>query len=104
VHAAVLFSMAEAASAQALLNHFPDLADSAVPLLRASANKCRRPADADHALIAQGKIAAKQACTFRQHSSDRGLARIGIEITVTVTEADQEVFRGAFSWFVTTRG
>ena len=97
VHAAVLYGIAEAASGQCLLSHFPDLTGSAVALLRSSTVKYRNPASADVSLIAIGNLddAAADRCRSQLAARGRGL----VDITVSVRQADVELLTGTFRWF-----
>lgn len=99
VHAAVLFGVAEAASGQCLLSHFPGLTGSAVVLLRSSSVKYRNPAAADITLIATGNLddGAADRCRSQLATRGRGL----VDITVSVRQAEVELLTGTFRWFAT---
>ena len=97
VHAAVIFAAAEAASGQAPLDHFADLAESAMLVLRSSTTKYRAPAVAGGPLTAQAHIGAEAVDAFRRQLASRGRALI--EVTAGVVQDGQDVFRGTYTFF-----
>ena len=99
VHATVLYGVAEAASGQCLLMRFPSLADSSLAVLRSSSVKYRRPAAPDCRIDARGTLPDEAAARFFTALTSRG--RASVEIDVSVTQDDMELFRGTFVWFVT---
>lgn len=101
VHAAVIYGVAEAASGHCLAAQFPDLVDSTVAVLRNSSAKYRRPALADGAIHARGALAEQSAVKFRERLTLRGRASVDVE--VSVTQNDAELFTGTFGWFVAAR-
>jgi len=101
VHAAAVYGLAEAASGQCLLGRFPDLVDSHVAVLRSAAVKYRRPAAADAQLRARGALDEETAVAAQEKLDARGRATVDVE--VSVTQNDTEVFSGTFRWFVAAR-
>ena len=97
IHATVIFGIAEAASGNLLLQRFPELEGSYVALLRESTTKFRRPADSSAELSAIGTLSDDEATQFLTTLESRG--RATIEISVSVTQSDTEVFIGIFKWF-----
>ena len=98
VHATVIYGVAEAASGQCLLNRFPSLVGSFVAVLRNSAVKYRRPASPDGDIHARGTLSEESAVRFFERLTARGRASVDIE--VSVTQQDTELFTGTFGWFV----
>ena len=100
VHAGVLYTVGEAASAHCLISRFPELSDSAVAVLRTATVKYRKPAVGR--LCGVSKIASGDEEEFRHRfeKSGRGL----IKIVTSVMQGELEIMSGAFTWFVTRRG
>lgn len=97
VAAAAQFSLAEVASGQWLLNHFPDLAAHAIPMLRKSNVRFRTPA--------VGRIRARtttpptEAAEIRARllSNRRTTCVIHVEV---VTDDETITMQGDFEWFL----
>jgi acyl-coenzyme A thioesterase PaaI-like protein len=102
VHATVIYGLAEAASGQCLAARFPRLADSYVAVLRSSSAKYRRPASPDGEIHARGTLSEESAVKFYERLTSRGRASIDIE--VSVTQNDTELFTGTFGWFAAAVG
>jgi hypothetical protein len=100
-HATVIYGIAEAASGHCLLARFPGLVDSLVAVLRSSSAKYRRPASPDGEIRAWGDLSEAAAAKFYERLTSRGRASVDIE--VTVTQGDTELFGGTFGWFVSAR-
>lgn len=96
IHAAVLFSVAEAASAQALLQAFPHLAEKASALLRTARVKYRRPATAAIHGTASIDRAVAQACVNRFENKGMALANVA----ASVFQDQVEVLSARFTWCV----
>jgi acyl-CoA thioesterase len=101
VHATVVYGVAEAASGHCLLARFPGLVDSSVAVLRSSSAKYRRPASPDGDLHAWGTLSEESAVKFYEKLAARGRASVDIE--VSVTQDDTELFTGTFGWFVAAK-
>ncbi len=97
VHATVVYGVAEAAAGQCLFEHFSDIADSYRVVLRSSNAKYRRPALMGADLRAAGTVAAADAAAFNQVLRSRG--RASLEVSVSVTQDETELFVGKFCWF-----
>jgi len=100
VHATVIFGIAEAASGSVLLYRFPELSDTYVALLRESSVKFRRPANSDADILGTGTI-KDNGGKFLETLESRG--RATIEIAVSVTQNEIEIFAGIFKWFAAAK-
>jgi acyl-coenzyme A thioesterase PaaI-like protein len=96
IHAAVAFSVAEAASAQALLAAFPQFAETATAVLRSVRLKYKRPATGAIYATASVDDAAAQACRARFES--KGLALVNV--AASVFQDNVELLSGRFTWCV----
>ena len=101
IHATVLFGVAEAAAGQCLLTRFPDLVPSFVAVLRGATIKYRRPATGRSPIHGTGLLSDTDARAFMDTLQSRG--RATIDITVSVSQNDTEVFTGVFTWFASRR-
>ena len=101
VHATVIYGVAEAASGHCLLARFPSLVGSFVAVLRNSSAKYRRPASSDGDIRAWGTLSETSAVKFYERLTSRGRASVDIE--VSVTQNDTELFTGTFGWFVAAK-
>lgn len=101
IHAAVIFSVAEAAAGQCLLQRFPDLTHSFVTVLRSTETKYRRPAFVDSPLRGTGKLGDVEAAEFVRSLQTRGRAMV--DVFAYVIQNDQETFSGTFTWFVASK-
>lgn len=97
IHAAVVYAVAEGASGHFLLQRFPEVAESFGAVLRGSTAKYRRPANLDSPLCGLGSLNEDDATSFLKTLHSRG--RASIEVAVSVTQKDTEVFTGKFNWF-----
>ena len=95
-----MFGVAEAASGQCLVSRFPELTTSYGALLRSSTVKYRRPATEESDLQAIGTFSDEVAARFMEKLTARG--RAAVDVDVSVTQADVEVFTGTYAWFVAT--
>jgi acyl-coenzyme A thioesterase PaaI-like protein len=96
VHAAVIFAVAEAASARTLLETFPDHQDKVIAVLRSNTGKYRSPAN--EAIRAIGSVLTDDANDLVRRLDQRGRGEITVE--VSACEGDTEVFVGSFRWYV----
>ncbi|OHB67879.1 MAG: hypothetical protein A2V70_03335 [Planctomycetes bacterium RBG_13_63_9] len=101
VHATVIYGIAEAASGYCLLARFPSLVDSFVAVLRSASAKYRRPASPDGDLLGQGTLSEDSAVKFYERLTSRGRAAVDVE--VSVTQNDTQLFTGTFGWFVAAK-
>lgn len=97
VHASLISAIAEAAAGLAILERFPDLAETAVPVLRSAMSKYRQPATVTSALYGTGSISDTAAVEFEKQLASRGRALL--DISVTVRQFEKEVFRGTYTFF-----
>ncbi len=97
VHATVLYGVAEAATGQFLIERFSNLADSYVAVLRTSTVKYRRPASLGSDIGGIAQASDDKVAKFEAALETRG--RSTIEIDVSVTQAETELFTGVFCWF-----
>lgn len=101
IHAAVIFSIAEAAAGQCLLRRFPDLTHSFVTVLRSTETKYRKPAFVDSTLRGTGKLGDVEAAEFLKSLQSRGRAMV--DVFASVVQNDQEIFLGTFTWFAASK-
>lgn len=97
VAAAAQFSLAEIASGQWLLNHFPDLANDAIPMLRKSNVRFRTPA--------KGRVRARATTPESEASEIRtrlvNYRRTTCVITIEVVDDSGDVtMHGEYEWFL----
>jgi acyl-coenzyme A thioesterase PaaI-like protein len=97
IHAGVLFTLAEAAAAQAMLETFPDLVDQVVVVLRSATIKYRQQTTGPVRGLAT--IEERAAKALRTRLAEKGTARL--DVAASVRDAQQEVFVGHYSWFIT---
>lgn len=100
VHAAVVFSIAESAAGHWLATQYPELEQDYIAVLRNSSTKYRRPATRDAELVGTAEVAAG-GDDFLNRLQQRN--RVLLDIEVDVRQNEQQVFRGTFGWFVTSR-
>ena len=101
VHATVLYGIAEAASGQFLIKRFPNLADSLFAVLRTSTVKYRRPASISSDISGKAHASDDNVAAFEAALQTRG--RSTIEIDVSVTQGEIELFTGVFRWYAAHR-
>jgi acyl-coenzyme A thioesterase PaaI-like protein len=97
-HASAQFALAEACSGLALQDRFADLAASALPVLRASSTKFKKPASTT--LRATANLSEEAARTFQHRFTRKGRATICIPVDV-MDSAGTLTMSGTFDWFVT---
>lgn len=97
-HAAAIFALAEASSAQFLLNNFSEFKNQFVPLLRSTKTKYKLPAFTDIYGKAILKNDSIESITSSLNEKKRAL--VTIEVTV-INEFDKTIFAGEFEWFLT---
>ncbi len=100
IHAGAQFSLAEAASGLCLMQNFPDMADSVLPLLRKSEIKFSRPAQSD--IRAEANIDAEEKEKFhaRFERKGRGVIRVSAEVRDTDNALTMS---GTFEWYIQKR-
>lgn len=98
VHAGALYSLAEAASGHALLEHIPLPLEEAAAVVRSAEVKYRRPASGR--LVAVADVDDESSSQFRTRLEAKGRATLSVTTCILCGEDDQEVFRGEFVWFV----
>lgn len=96
VHAAAVYSVAEAASGHFLLQRFSEVAESYVAVVRGSTAKYRRPANLGSPLFGLGTLPQSDAEEFLTSLNSRGKASVTVEVSVTQNEV--EIFTGKFNW------
>jgi len=97
IHAGALYTLAETASGDALKAYFPELVGKAVPLLRDSKVKFKKPAEGT--VVAAACLSEDGVSRFRRQMGKKGYARI--EIEVEVKSSDNSIVCAAiFNWFV----
>ncbi len=101
IHAAAQFSLAETASGDSLLNLFPDLGDSVIPVLRNSQLKYKHPAQST--ITAYTDIDQEDIERFIERLTVKGRALLGIN--VQIRDAGELVTCcGRFDWYVMRKG
>ncbi|MFZ4797619.1 MAG: YiiD C-terminal domain-containing protein [Bacteroidia bacterium] len=96
-HAAAIFSLAEASSAQYLIITFKEFENSVVPLLRATNTKYKKPAQNNIYAKAILLNQTKEEITNNLIEKNRALVTIKIDI---FDEEENMVFTGNFEWFL----
>jgi len=97
IHAGALFTLAESASAGALLEFFPEFAGKVAPVVRDAQIKFRKPAL--HSVTAIASILDESVSEFKKQFQKRNRSLITVE--VAVIDVDQNVVcNAAFNWFV----
>ncbi len=100
VHAAVIFSLAEATSAQFLLQNFEAFQHEFIPLLRSTQTKYKQPAFSAIYAKAEFKNTSKELVITDLQTKKRAL------VTISVTVHDEEeklVFTSELEWFLTLK-
>ncbi|MCP3931766.1 MAG: DUF4442 domain-containing protein [Bacteroidetes bacterium] len=96
-HASAQFALAEACSGLALQNHFPDLENSVVPVLRKSETKFKKPATSN--IRAKASISVEKEDKFKQLFEKKG--RASISVSVEITDQNGNItMTGQYEWFV----
>ena len=99
-HAGAQFCLAESMSGLALQRHFPELAESVIPVLRKSEVKYSRPATSN--VYASAAIGRDEKARFKQHFSKKGRALIRVPVTVR-DERGAVTMSGVYEWFIQKR-
>jgi acyl-coenzyme A thioesterase PaaI-like protein len=99
-HAAVIFSLAEATSAQFLLQNFEAFQHEFIPLLRSTQTKYKQPAFSAIYAKADFKNTSKELVINDLQNKKRAL------VTISVTVHDEEeklVYTSELEWFLTLK-
>ncbi|WP_028581450.1 YiiD C-terminal domain-containing protein [Desulfogranum japonicum] len=96
-HASAQFALAEACSGLALQNHYSDLANSVVPVLRKSETKFKRPASSN--IKAEATICDETKTKFKIQFDKKGRASISVPVKIT-DENNIVTMEGTYEWFV----
>ncbi len=96
-HAAAIFSLAEATSAQFLINTFKIFENTVVPLLRATNTKYKKPGLTNIYAKAMLMNETKEEIITQLNNKKRALVTIKVEV---IDEADFIIFTGTFEWFL----
>jgi hypothetical protein len=99
-HAAAIFSLAEATSAQFLINTFSEFKNNVVPLLRATNTKYKKPGLTNIYAKAILMNETKEEIIVMLNNKKRALATIKVEI---IDEAEFIIFTGTFEWFLSMK-
>lgn len=97
VAASAQYSLAELASADHLQKLFPDLVNKAVPLLRDSRLKFKKPAQSR--LAAFPAVSGNAVAKFAEQFNNKGRALITIDVAVRDVEG-AVTSSGSFVWYV----
>jgi hypothetical protein len=96
-HAAAIFSLAEATSAQFLINNFKDFENSVVPLLRATNTKYKKPCITD--IYAKAFLVNQSIEEIINILNEKKRALVTIKVEI-IDEFDSIIFIGTFEWFL----
>ena len=96
MHASAQFSLAEACSGLVLLQAFPELADTVVPVLRKAEIKFKSPAAAD--IYGKATISDEEKEKFLSTLTKK--SRAIINVSVQIFANDTLTMIGSFEWFV----
>lgn len=97
VHASAQFALAEACSGAFLLERYPDLAESVIPVVRKADVKFKKPATGN--LTAIASIDSDEEDTFLSRLNKKG--RSSIPVSVKVEDNDGTVTAMAtYEWFI----
>ena len=100
IHASAQFTLAEASSGEFLLNTFPDLVDTTIPVVRDVEVKFRKPA--------YGKLYAKAECpkeeieNLRGALEKHGFVRLQVKVNV-IDEKEVIVMKAKVDWVIQKR-
>lgn len=100
VHAAVIFSLAEATSAQFLLQNFEAFQNEFIPLLRSTQTKYKKPAFSPIYAKAEFKNTTSELITNDLQTKNRALVTTFVNIE---DEEGQLIFTGELEWFLTLK-
>lgn len=101
VHAGALYSLAEAASAHALLTKLDGHGDDVLAVVRSASVKYRKPATGR--LVGIGTFDEDAALIFAKHLEAKGRAFVTVRVGVR-DEAGDQVAAAEFSWFLRRTG
>ena len=96
-HASAQFALAEACSGLSLQKHFSHLASSAVPVLRRSDVKFKRPAQSD--IQAKASITTETKEKFELQFEKKGRATIAVPVEI-MDQNGTITMSGTYEWFV----
>jgi len=97
LHASAQFTLAETASGEILQISFPELVGKAVPVLRDSQIRFRKPAA--KAITAHPVVSDEAISRFKERFAKKG--RSSISVTVEIRDSEDTVTCvGTFNWFV----
>lgn len=96
-HAGAIFSLAEATSAQFLINNFKEFEKNVIPLLRATNTKYKKPCLTNIYAKAFLVNDSKEDIISMIIDKKRALVNIKVEI---IDDADTIIFTGIFEWFL----
>lgn len=96
-HASPQFALAEACSGLALKDHFPELANSVVPVLRKTETKFKKPTTLD--INASANITDSEKSKFISQFEKKGRASICVEVEVK-DEQNTVTMVGRYDWFI----
>lgn len=96
-HASAQYAQAEACSGYALQNHFLELVNSVVPVLRKSEAKFKKAATTS--LKARAEIAEDSANTCKQQLEKKGRAIISVPVEI-IDQDGNVTMVGIYQWFV----
>ncbi len=97
VHAAAQYTLAETASGNLLLSHFPELADTVIPLLRRSEVVYKKPAIGS--LTAHPSVSDAAILKFRSRFEKKGRAVISVEVKLKNSQGEITC-SCSFDWFI----
>jgi acyl-coenzyme A thioesterase PaaI-like protein len=98
IYAGAQFVLAEAASGDMLLRLFPELVGKAVPLLRGSQIKYRKPAN--RTISAHSSVAEDAVSRFKEQYARKGRSTISNDVEIRDVVEDVVTSTGTFNWFV----
>ncbi len=99
VHAAVLFTLAEATSGEFLQRHFKSTTHNVAAVVRRSDIKFRRPART--AIYSRAEANPADLDLVLDQLTRRGRAGIVVSVSI-IDEQDTTVMTSTFEWFITT--
>ena len=99
-HAGAQFCLAESMSGLALQQHFPELEEEVIPMLRKSEVKYSRPAEST--IYASADIDPDEKMRFKKMFDKKGRALIRVPVTIR-DEAGTITMTGIYEWFIKQR-
>lgn len=97
IHASALYSLAEAASGEALQVCFPALVGKVIPVVRESQFKYKRPAT--KSITAYPRISDAAIEKFKNKFVRKGRSLITVDVEIKDVE-DVVISVGSFTWFI----